>query len=87
MGAALSRRARVEPVAALARHHVRLGCLELEMRLGRRAVYRSLCPREPVQAAMTVLSVADRLATRDGPPNVTLAGAGRPVKAGRGVRR
>ena len=53
-----------EHVAALTRHHLRLGFLVHEMPLGRRAVYRYLRACEPVQVDVTVLSVADRLATR-----------------------
>jgi putative nucleotidyltransferase with HDIG domain len=51
-------------VAALARHHLRLGFLVRERPLPRRAVYRYLRACEPVAADVTVLSVADRLATR-----------------------
>jgi putative nucleotidyltransferase with HDIG domain len=51
-------------VAALVRHHLRLGFLVHEMPLGRRAIYRYLRATDPVQVDVTVLSVADRLATR-----------------------
>ncbi|MDQ6820264.1 MAG: HD domain-containing protein [Actinomycetota bacterium] len=51
-------------VAALTRHHLRLGFLVHEMPLGRREVYRYLRCCEPVEVEVTVLSVADRLATR-----------------------
>jgi putative nucleotidyltransferase with HDIG domain len=51
-------------VAALARHHLRLGFLVHEMPLSRRAVYRYLDACAPVALDVTVLSVADRLATR-----------------------
>jgi len=51
-------------VAALARHHLRLGFLVHEAPLPRRAVYRYLRDCEPVAADVTLLSVADRLATR-----------------------
>jgi putative nucleotidyltransferase with HDIG domain len=51
-------------VAALTRHHLRLGFLVHEMPLSRRAVYRYLKTCEPVGVDVTVLSVADRLATR-----------------------
>jgi putative nucleotidyltransferase with HDIG domain len=54
----------VEHVAALARHHLRLGFLVHGMPLSRRSVYRYLRECEPVQVDVTVLSVADRLATR-----------------------
>jgi putative nucleotidyltransferase with HDIG domain len=53
-----------EYVAALTRHHLRLGFLVHEMPLGRRAVYRYLKSCEPVGVDVTLLSVADRLATR-----------------------
>ena len=51
-------------VAALARNHLRLGFLVHEMPLSRRTVYRYLRATAPVQVDVTVLSVADRLATR-----------------------
>ncbi len=53
-----------EYVAAVTRHHLRLGFLVHEMPLDRRAVYRYLKACEPVGVDVTVLSVADRLATR-----------------------
>ena len=53
-----------EYVAALTRHHLRLGFLVHEMPLSRRDVYRYLRSCDPVQVDVTVLSVADRLATR-----------------------
>jgi putative nucleotidyltransferase with HDIG domain len=53
-----------EHVAALTRHHLRLGFLVREMPLGRRAVYGYLDACSPVAVDVTVLSVADRLATR-----------------------
>ena len=53
-----------EHVAALARHHLRLGFLVREMPLDRRAIYRYLRACEPVEVDVTLLSVADRLATR-----------------------
>lgn len=53
-----------EYVAALTRHHLRLGFLVHRMPLGRRAIYRYLKACDPVQVDVTVLSVADRLATR-----------------------
>ncbi|HUO69542.1 MAG TPA: HDIG domain-containing protein [Solirubrobacteraceae bacterium] len=53
-----------EHVAALARHHLRLGFLVHEMPLSRRTVYRYLRACEPVGVDVTLLSVADRLATR-----------------------
>jgi poly(A) polymerase len=54
----------VEYVAALTRHHLRLGFLVHRMPLDRRDVYRYLDACAPVGADVTVLSVADRLATR-----------------------
>ncbi len=50
-------------VAALARNHLRLGFLVHEQPLVRRAVYRYLAACTPVEVDVTVLSVADRLAT------------------------
>jgi len=51
-------------VAALARHHLRLGFLVHERPLDRRTVYRYLTTCEPVELDVTLLSCADRLATR-----------------------
>jgi hypothetical protein len=53
-----------EHVAALCRHHLRLGFLVHAMPLDRRDVYRYLHASEPVEVDVTLLSVADRLATR-----------------------
>jgi putative nucleotidyltransferase with HDIG domain len=53
-----------EHVAALARHHLDLGFLVHETPLSRRAIYRYLRECGPVPVDVTVLSVADRLATR-----------------------
>ena len=53
-----------EHVSALTRHHLRLGFLVHETPLDRRAIYRYLRACEPVQVDVTLLSVADRLATR-----------------------
>jgi putative nucleotidyltransferase with HDIG domain len=53
-----------EHVAALTRHHLRLGFLVHRTPLDRRTVYDYLHATAPVQADVTVLSVADRLATR-----------------------
>ena len=50
--------------AGLARHHLRLGFLVHERPLARRALYRYLRATEPVEVDVTLLSVADRLATR-----------------------
>jgi putative nucleotidyltransferase with HDIG domain len=51
-------------VAALARHHLRLGFMVHDQPLSRRALYRYLTTCEPVEVDVTLLSVADRLATR-----------------------
>jgi poly(A) polymerase len=51
-------------VAALTRHHLRLGFLVHRMPLSRREVYDYLAACAPVAVDVTVLSVADRLATR-----------------------
>ncbi len=51
-------------VAALARHHLRLGFLVRERPLPRRVEYRYLKACQPVEVDVTLLSVADRLATR-----------------------
>lgn len=69
LAAAILRRLRAsdrlaEHIAALTRHHLRLGFLVHQMPLGRRAVYGYLHACAPVAVDVTVLSVADRLATR-----------------------
>jgi putative nucleotidyltransferase with HDIG domain len=51
-------------VAALAQHHLRLGFLVHDRPLTRRHVYRYMRACEPVELEVTVLSAADRLATR-----------------------
>jgi tRNA nucleotidyltransferase/poly(A) polymerase len=51
-------------VAALVRHHLRLGFLVHQRPLSRRALYGYLTACEPVEVDVTLLSVADRLATR-----------------------
>jgi putative nucleotidyltransferase with HDIG domain len=51
-------------VAALARHHLRLGFLVHHQPLPRQAVFGYLRACEPVEVDVTLLSVADRLATR-----------------------
>jgi poly(A) polymerase len=53
-----------EQVAALTRHHLRLGFLVHEMPLSRRAIYRYVNACGPVAVDVTLLSVADRLSTR-----------------------
>lgn len=61
-------------VAALARHHLRLGFLVHEMPLARRTIYAYLRACEPVQVDVTLLSVADRLATRGRGSEQAIAG-------------
>jgi poly(A) polymerase len=52
-------------VAGLVRHHLRLGFLVHEPQpLSRRTVFAYLCACEPVEVDVTLLSIADRLATR-----------------------
>jgi putative nucleotidyltransferase with HDIG domain len=52
-------------VAALVRHHLRLGFLVHEPQpLARRTVYRYLRACAPVEVDVTLLSIADRMATR-----------------------
>jgi putative nucleotidyltransferase with HDIG domain len=51
-------------VAALARNHLRLGFLVHQVPLSRRTIYRYLRDCGEVAVDVTVLSVADRLATR-----------------------
>jgi poly(A) polymerase len=51
-------------VADLARHHLRLGFLVHEAPLSRRSVYRYLATCGAVAVDVTLLSVADRLATK-----------------------
>jgi poly(A) polymerase len=51
-------------VEALTRHHLVLGFLVHERPVDRRAVYRYLRRTEPVEVEVTLLSCADRLATR-----------------------
>jgi len=69
MVAALCRRLRTSErlrsfLAGLAAHHLVLGFLVHERPLSRRAVYRYLRACEPVEVEVTLLSCADRLATR-----------------------
>jgi hypothetical protein len=49
---------------AVTRHHLVLGFLVHERPLDRRAVYRYLTRTSPVEVEVTLLSCADRLATR-----------------------
>jgi poly(A) polymerase len=53
-----------EFLAGLTRHHLVLGFLVHQQPLSRRHVYRYMRTCEPVELEVTVLSVADRLATR-----------------------
>ncbi len=53
-----------EYVSGLVRHHLRLGFLVHSAPLSRRAIYRYLKACRPVEVDVTILSVADRLATR-----------------------
>ncbi len=62
-----------EHVAALTRHHLRLGFLVHEMPLPRRTIYDYLQLTAPVAVDVTVLSVADRLATRGDNAEVAIA--------------
>jgi poly(A) polymerase len=62
-----------EHVAALTRHHLRLGFLVHEMPLSRRAVYDYLRVTAPAAVDVTMLSVADRLATRGDNAEVAIA--------------
>ncbi|MFZ0088941.1 MAG: HD domain-containing protein [Solirubrobacteraceae bacterium] len=62
-----------EHVAALTRHHLRLGFLVHAMPLPRRTVYEYLHATAPVAVDVTVLSVADRLATRGDNADVAIA--------------
>jgi putative nucleotidyltransferase with HDIG domain len=57
-------RALAEHVAALTEHHLRLGFLVHERPLERRSVFRYLRTTAPRAVDVTVLTVADRLATR-----------------------
>jgi poly(A) polymerase len=60
-------------VAALTRNHLRLGFLVHQTPLSRRAVYRYLRDCAPVTIDVTVLSIADRLATRGSGSHLELA--------------
>lgn len=51
-------------VAALTRHHLRLGFLVHERPLQRRTVHRYLVACDPVPADVTLLTICDRVATR-----------------------
>jgi len=54
----------IDYVAALTRHHLRLGFLVHERPLSRRSIWRYLRATEPYEVDATVFTVADRLATR-----------------------
>jgi putative nucleotidyltransferase with HDIG domain len=62
-----------EHVAALTRNHLRLGFLVHEEPLSRRTVYRYLHACASVEVDVTVLSVADRLATRGSGSDAAIA--------------
>lgn len=63
-----------EHVSALVRHHLRLGFLvHAPQPLAAETVYDYLRATEPVEVDVTLLSVADRLATRGGDPNESIA--------------
>ena len=69
MVASLCRRLRTsvelsDYLAAITRHHLHLGFLVHERPLTRRQVYAYMRACEPVELEVTVLTVADRLATR-----------------------
>jgi poly(A) polymerase len=69
LGASILRRLRASErlagfVAALTTHHLRLGFLVHRVPLSRRDVYDYLCTCSPVGVDVTLLSVADRLATQ-----------------------
>lgn len=69
MVAAIGRRLRASErftafVGALTRHHLRLGFMVHDRPLSREAIYRYLDATDPVEVEVTVLSCADRLATR-----------------------
>jgi poly(A) polymerase len=53
-----------EFLGAIARHHLVLGFLVHERPLSRAALYRYMATTSPVEIEVTVLSCADRLATR-----------------------
>jgi hypothetical protein len=53
-----------EFLGSIARHHLALGFLVHERPLDRTAIYRYLRTCSPVEVEVTVLSCADRLATR-----------------------
>ena len=61
-------------VAALAHFHLRLGYLVKHRPLDRRATYGYLSSCDPVSADVTLLSVADRLATRGENAQKAIAG-------------
>ncbi|MBV9212554.1 MAG: HD domain-containing protein [Actinobacteria bacterium] len=60
-------------LAALTRHHLVLGFMVHERPLSRAAVYRYLTTCRPVELEVTVLSCADRLATRGRNADVAIA--------------
>ncbi|HEV3228553.1 MAG TPA: HDIG domain-containing protein [Solirubrobacteraceae bacterium] len=69
-------------VAALARHHLRLGFLVHHQPLSRRAIYAYLDACDPVVVDVTLLSLADRVATRGDNAEAAIA---KHVELGRSV--
>jgi tRNA nucleotidyltransferase/poly(A) polymerase len=63
-----------EYVAALIRHHLRLGFLVHERPLDRRTVWRYLRATAPYAADVTLLTIADRMATRGRGAEAAIAG-------------
>jgi len=61
-------------VAALTRHHLDLGFLVHERPLARRTIHRYLMATDPLPADVTLLTVADRLATRGDNAGPAIAG-------------
>jgi putative nucleotidyltransferase with HDIG domain len=62
-----------EYLGHITRHHLRLGFLVHERPLSREAVYRYLTKTEPTSVETTLLTVADRLATRGRNAEVAIA--------------
>ncbi|MBA2506763.1 MAG: HDIG domain-containing protein [Thermoleophilaceae bacterium] len=62
-----------EFLAGLATHHLVLGFLVHERPLSKRAVYRYLAATSPVEVEVTLLSCADRLATRGANADAAIA--------------
>jgi poly(A) polymerase len=71
-------------VASLTRNHLRLGFLVHHVPLSRRAIYRYMRASEPVEVDVSLLSVADRLATRGKNSEIAIA---RHLELARGLVR